>query len=267
MAEDAPRPTEDDYPGWLRLTLGVDLAVEDRNYYENTADSLVAQFRNTPFWKDFCIALRDRDQEHKLSTTYPLLAPSNTKTPPILPKPYESIILKSFRRNVLDNKNWPEPPDGGWLVPENWLLKLKDIVRTTVVVKYLDGVEIVCALLQQVADAHGFDRAVEYEARDDGYYAAHSVITVPLRLNNRSWESISQPVSIEIQVTTQVQEVIRALTHKYYEQRRRVVRDESKKWQWSYRSDEFVPNYLGHILHYVEGMIMEIRDKQENADG
>ena len=26
---------------------------------------------------------------------------------------------------------------------------------------------------------------------------------------------------------------------------------------------EFAANYLGHVLHYVEGMIMDIREKQE----
>ena len=35
-----------------------------------------------------------------------------------------------------------------------------------------------------------------------------------------------------------------------------------KIWQWNYKSDEFAANYLGHILHYVEGMIIEIRDKK-----
>jgi hypothetical protein len=28
-----------------------------------------------------------------------------------------------------------------------------------------------------------------------------------------------------------------------------------------YKSDEFAINYLGHILHYLEGTIVEIRDK------
>lgn len=32
-------------------------------------------------------------------------------------------------------------------------------------------------------------------------------------------------------------------------------------WQWQYRGDQFVPNYLGHILHYIEGMIMEVRER------
>ena len=46
------------------------------------------------------------------------------------------------------------------------------------------------------------------------------------------------------------------------EKRKRITK-ENVKWQWNYKGDEFTANYLGHILHYVEGMIMEIRDKQE----
>ena len=38
------------------------------------------------------------------------------------------------------------------------------------------------------------------------------------------------------------------------------------KWQWDYKSDEFSANYLGHILHYVEGMIVEIREKQKKEE-
>ena len=39
--------------------------------------------------------------------------------------------------------------------------------------------------------------------------------------------------------------------------------DDDMKWQWDYKSDEFTANYLGHILHYVEGRIVELRDKQK----
>lgn len=53
------------------------------------------------------------------------------------------------------------------------------------------------------------------------------------------------------------------MLHKYYEDKRKGIREEDIKWQWDYKSDEFATNYLGHILHYVEGMIMEIREKQK----
>ena len=79
------------------------------------------------------------------------------------------------------------------------------------------------------------------------------------------WDTERVDVSIEIQITTQLQEVIRKLLHKYYEDRRKRIIEEDIKWQWNYKSDEFIANYLGHILHYVEGMIMEIREKQKES--
>ncbi|KKK63816.1 hypothetical protein LCGC14_2990500, partial [marine sediment metagenome] len=47
-----------------------------------------------------------------------------------------------------------------------------------------------------------------------------------------------------------------------YDQRRAERPTSNVKWQWDYRSDEFAANYLGHILHYVEGMIIDVRDKR-----
>ena len=57
------------------------------------------------------------------------------------------------------------------------------------------------------------------------------------------------------------------MLHKYYEKRRRKLKTESEIiWQWNYKSNEFATNYLGHILHYLEAMIYEIREKQKEGE-
>ena len=33
-------------------------------------------------------------------------------------------------------------------------------------------------------------------------------------------------------------------------------------WAWKYEGEEFSPNYVGHLIHYVEGVIMEIRNRE-----
>jgi hypothetical protein len=86
----------------------------------------------------------------------------------------------------------------------------------------------------------------------------HSTADVP----KENWDSERIPVALEIQVTTQLQDVIGKLLHKYYEDRRMQASQPELKWQWNYESDEFLTNYLGHILHYAEGMIMEARTRQ-----
>jgi hypothetical protein len=85
-------------------------------------------------------------------------------------------LLKTFRKNILDNKNWPDEPGNGWIVPDNWYTKVNDIIRTLIIVKYLDGVDFVQERIGSLCDRH---------------------------------------------LTTQLQEVIRKLLHKYYEDRRK----------------------------------------------
>ena len=60
-----------------------------------------------------------------------------------------------------------------------------------------------------------------------------------------------------------MKDVITSLTHKYYERKRESLEPPSIKWQWDYMSDEFTPNYIGHILHYIEGAVMQIREKEQ----
>jgi hypothetical protein len=35
------------------------------------------------------------------------------------------------------------------------------------------------------------------------------------------------------------------------------------KWQWDYECNEFAPNYIGHVLHYIEGAVMQIIKKEQ----
>lgn len=67
-------------------------------------------------------------------------------------------------------------------------------------------------------------------------------------------------VKFELRITTQLQEIIKQLLYTHYAKKRKEKSDES--WQWNYQSDEFSANNLGHILHYVEGMIMEVRENK-----
>jgi predicted NAD-dependent protein-ADP-ribosyltransferase YbiA (DUF1768 family) len=101
------------------------------------------------------------------------------------------------------------------------------------------------------------------EARPEGYYAAHFYARNEFEISKLDWDTERVSVSVEIQVTTQLQEVIKNLLHTYYEKRRLAAQDAPADWQWDYRTDECCTNDLGHILHYVEGMIVEIRERQE----
>ena len=101
----------------------------------------------------------------------------------------------------------------------------------------------------------------DYEAKEKGYYAIHAYIDFESEVENINWDTRKINISIEIQITTQIQDTIKKLTHEYYQKHRSSIQNETLAWQWNYKSDDFALNYMGHILHYLEGMIMEIRDK------
>ena len=144
----------------------------------------------------------------------------------------------------------------------NWFSRINDTVRTCFVVKYLDGVNFLASQFADRAKAAEYKSRVDYEAKEEGYYAAHFYVSFPCEVPREDWDTKDETISVEIQITTQLQEVIRHLLHKYYEQRRAQRPIPHVKWQWDYRSDEFAANYIGHILHYLEGMIVDVRDKR-----
>jgi ppGpp synthetase/RelA/SpoT-type nucleotidyltranferase len=253
------------YEKWLKDTLHIEMGPRVRNRYFAVANQVKADLEQSTLWSNLLNKLKATDEQYLINTTYRLLVLQEPSGLNILVKPYESVMLKSFRKNVLENPLWPNPPTDGWLTPDNWLSRIKDIVRTLIVVKYLDGVKTVSDSIREYCTENSAACDVSLEAREEGYYAAHLNIWQHFLVPGKSWDLEDLQMSVEVQVTTQVQEVIRRLTHRYYEDLRKRPREPTSKWQWDYKSEEFLANYLGHILHYVEGMIMDIRDRQREG--
>ena len=129
--------------------------------------------------------------------------------------------------------------------------------------KYLDGVEFTLEKLKSFLEQNCNKKCkIDLEAREEGYYAAHINFKHMFEVISIDFDTEFVEMSIEIQITTQLQELIKRFLHRYYEKRRlRKKTNEKTKWQWNYRSNEFATNYMGHILHYIEGMIMDIRER------
>jgi len=253
------RPSFDGYKEWLAKTFKVNLTTE-ANRYERESLRVKVAAEESEFWTSFQAAKTELADKYYASTSYRLFADDGREN--MLVKPWKSFLEKTYRANVLGNELWPEPPDGGWYLPINWYERFHDIARTSVVVKYLDGVTFITDYFQEIQkDLSLAEYDCEFEARDTGYYAAHSRVGIGFNLLVENWTEVEKRGSFEVQVTTQLQEVIRRLTHTQYEARRMNSGTPEMKWQWDYTSDAFKPNYLGHILHYLEGMIMEVRDK------
>lgn len=249
------------YTTWLKKDHNVEVSDRMKRYYDAVVSKAASDFLAAPFWQTLNSDLDRINKQYYLNTSYYLLV-NNSSLPQLQKKPFDSFLLKTFRYNVVSNNNWPEPPDGGWLLPGNWFSRINDMVRTLFVVKYLDGVNFFASELAKLCNARSYMCKVDYEAKEEGYYAAHFYISFPCQIPCENWDTRDEIVPVEIQITTQLQEVIRRLLHKYYEEQRAQRRIPDVKWQWDYKSDEFAANYLGHILHYVEGMIMDVRDKR-----
>lgn len=253
----------EEYRQWLNSKLNVSITTATKTRYESVMSKVKNDLCDSPFWSNFRDVLRKASEKYLAGTGYQLLQTNDPVEISI--KPFDSLVDKSFRRNVIENKNWPDPPDGNWVVPENWLSRMNDLIRCCVVVKYMDGVECLITEINQMCALHSISCQSAYEARIEGYYAAHMYVKQNFEIPRVNWDTEKMPFKFEIQITTQLQEVIRKMTHTYYEKRRSRVKPEDRKWQWDWRSDEFTPYYLGHILHYVEGMILEVRDKQKDV--
>jgi hypothetical protein len=251
----------EEYKKWLSDVHKIEITGRDERYYEIVTTKIKIDFQKSALWQQLIKNLPEYNDEYLIKTGYPLLREIRS-SPEILIKPFASFFLKTYRKNVLDNKKWPSEPPDGWIFPSNWYSRVNDTVRTLIEVKYLDGVEFIVTKIKLLCDEYDIQFRQFWEAREEGYYAAHLYITQDFEIPRINWDTERVNVSAEIQITTQLQEVIRKLLHNYYEDRRKISKGDVK-WQWDYKSDEFAANYLGHILHYVEGMIMEIRDKQK----
>ncbi len=254
-----------EYKEWLKKERQTTIDERTEKYYETVTTKIKRGLEKSNFWIKLNKNLRIFNAEYFMKNKgYPLFIGGEIK-PELLIKSFDSLFLKTYRKNILYNKNWPFEPENGWILPDNWYSRINDIIRTEYVVKYLDGVEFLSEKIELCSkEEFGLSCNVSFEAKEDGYYAAHLYIEEEFEIPNPTWDTKKIIVLIEIQITTQLQEVIRKLLHRYYEERRKQVKKEKDiKWQWNYKSDEFATNYLGHILHYLEGMIVKIKEGQK----
>lgn len=256
-----------EYKTWLKNKYDIDLSDKTKRYYDAVVSKATDDFRNSDLWKTLISQLEQSNQEYYLMKNYYLFA--DTSVPELYKKSFDSFLLKTFRYNVVNNPEWPNEPDAGLIMPVNWFSRINDMVRTCFVVKYLDGVTFFASKLTDICNSLDCTSHIDYEAKEEGYYAAHFYVSFRCDVPLEDWDTKYEIILVEIQITTQLQEVIKRLLHKHYEQRRERLPAGDIKWQWDYRSDEFATNYLGHILHYIEGMIVEMRDrkpKREDSD-
>jgi ppGpp synthetase/RelA/SpoT-type nucleotidyltranferase len=249
-----PKPTLEEYLPWLRGVTSLALDGTARQYEIN---AIVARdtCQNHPFLTSIDGTLVEVAKEYEERTGAKLFSNARMQ---LLTKSYDSALNKSYRENVIRNKRFPDPPrDGGWLLPDDWFGAFDDIVRCQLICRYLDGPKFVAERLDKAAKAAGLASRYDSVQHDRGYYAYHFYVTIPVDL-------INADVTVEIQLTTQLQEMVYDLTHGFYEELRiqELAAQRGDAWKWEYRTPRFKAGYLSHTLHLLEGLIAEVRGER-----
>ncbi len=212
----------DPYVSWLEdeVWFGDTRELREGRFLHQQAD-LRQAFETSPFWREVGLLLYDWGDSYSKQKEA-LLYQGAPSLPRLANKPWQSFLSRTWRENVQNNKGWPEAPGGGWWLPDNWFERAWDIVRTRFVVRYLDGVQTLAENLVEVAqDKFGLEAHCDAEAKADGYYAYHVYIRQPFSVAALDYNGRQERSSnVEIQVMTELAEVISALTHTYYEVRR-----------------------------------------------
>jgi hypothetical protein len=253
------------YKEWAREKLGVDFDRADIQplYRLNTA-AAKSTVENCPFWSDLSPILEKLHEEYKQAHGAELFL--GNPTPELLIKTYESVVEKSFRMNVLWNRNWPEPSGRArnqWVTDRTLYALMDDLLRGTIVCTYLDGPDLIAEALQSAAKGYGLTVTVRKLSLEEGHYAHHVYFEIPTEVAIPGPAAIEKiPFTFELQITTQPQQLLRHLTHAYYREQRVKPRPDGD-WRWNFRSNKFKARYLSHALHLLEAMILEVRDNPD----
>lgn len=257
-APEKPRDLEE-YKAWAAREHRIEYDDTVRQIFETNAKDALSQVQKHAFF------LRLQELVERLGTVFAsekgvkLLVDRGYDRFNLTTKPYASMLDKSYRHNVSWNPKWPKAPEGSWITPDNWLERFDDIVRGTIVCKYFDAPAALCAGLEKDAAAIGLEARSESRQLDEGYYAYHFYVAIPVKILNKDWKKRSIKLEVEVQATTHLQEAVRELTGPFYRETRSLLSRDRSKWKWDHQSARFKAGYISHTLHLIEALIVELR--------
>lgn len=253
----------EEYLTWMNRNLKIRNLGAYQLHYVREIESIKNNFSNDEFWKSLISKFQEFYDQYLIEEKQSLFSDRLYK-PIILTKSFSSLVEKTYRKNVIFNKNWPNPPNDGWITPNNWFSRINDLVRTKIVVNYLEGMNFISSKIKEHCDEQKIAFSPKPDARMEGYYAINSYLeNLEFTINEqKTGNEKTISISIELQITTQMQDLMRGLLHKEYE-KARTKKASDLNWVWQYKDDKFSTAYLAHLLHYAEGMIMQIIDKNK----
>lgn len=256
----AARPTFEEFGAFCKGTLGFD--IDDRKLQTwittniETARSQIQQHEFVAFAEE--LVAKYQVTSHRL--------PINivSRDFQLFVKSYPSIISKLFRQNVLSNRRFPQPLKGGWIGPRNMFGRINDLVRSTIVCRHIDEPAKIAQEILKKTSTLGLKASARAQTKDEGYYAHHVYVSIPVSLVDEDWQQFSETLLLEIQITTEMQHMLYELTHRFYDRERNQSPKDPHSWKWDYRSARFSASYLSHTLHLLEGMILQLYEDTED---
>lgn len=250
----------EEYKKWYKEMFEEDIFSYEPIYNTNSA-SILAKLNTSELIVKLNLLFEDLRYKYYSETEAENLFLKQNKLE-LVSKPFTSVVSKTYRKNILHNKDFPIKTQIGWINHDNWYEKINDMFRGVIYVKYLDGIKYIVSGLEEFCKENQIKYNKFYEARDEGYYGAHFYIETKINVINRSWQTEQKLIKIEIQITTELKGLIKTLLHTYYEDSRDKKKDKnSLPWQWEYDNNEFEANYLGHLIHNIEASILRVRNK------
>jgi ppGpp synthetase/RelA/SpoT-type nucleotidyltranferase len=255
------KPSYEEWVVWAHDELGIDYDAHGTLFKRNIT-TIHREVQTHPFFERMPEVLRRCASDYDTETGYPLFAATPGFT--LKMKTFPDLLNKIYRRNCLWNRNFPNPPKSGWITPDNWFHEIADLVRGLLICRYADGPASVVAGLNHEAAQQGLEFSCRTLERDEGYYAYHSYVVIPvqiLAIANGIAEEQDVPLKTEIQITTQLHDALGDISHEIYQKQRLAVTGSTKDWKWNFSSQEFLSSYIGHTLHLIEGLILDLRTK------
>jgi ppGpp synthetase/RelA/SpoT-type nucleotidyltranferase len=220
---------------------------------------------NEKIWSPIKKILANTDDLYQKNNDLDLLA--NIDKIHLEIKPIDSVINKAFRISVRESKhNYGEKEYfNEFVTPENMYEKLNDIIRTEITVKYIDGIDLIIDAISIFAKDNKYKIYIKNKSDEVGYYAKHVYLTFNSVIVDYDYKPKNEAITFEIQIRTQLQDTVRKILHKYYEKDRikNVNSSKDSSWKWQISEPRFITNYVGHILHFLDGIIMRIKSEKE----
>lgn len=175
----AEKPTFEQFTDWAKGNLGFDPS--DRAI-QNWVDANV-------------ISARSQLQQHVIASRIQNFIETNQAADKRKPinivgnelqlhiKSYSSILSKLYRQNVIQNNRFPDSPKRGWITPRNMYGRVNDLVRSKIVCRHIDEPERIAKQILVLCAEENLRANGAAQTRDDGYYAYHLYIRLPMSLD------------------------------------------------------------------------------------